>query len=858
MIVQQAARSGPAPQPARDRAIAFQRAVPHGARQPVAPWHTPMSAQERWLELQRGIGNQAVSRLLQRQARGGPFLQRKCACGGEGSGLAGECEECRERTPFVQPKLTIGAPHDAYEQEADRVAEQVTRAPEAGVSLASAPPQISRKCADCEAETGEEELQRKPANARAAGREAPALVNQVLGSPGRALDAASRAYFEPRFGRDFSRVRIHDDTRAAQSARDLGAQAYTVGQSIVFAAGRFAPGTKAGQRLMAHELAHVVQQGAGRIVLRRQPSEAEEADDLYPINYRYIAGMGPGDRITGRRLFEWARAQGYARVVADSSLRRMQEKPGVEEEIIDDIYLLLTQRLWGTAYDPETGAAEKDQFEGSVNARGRAVFEMQEHWDERVARFLRGQLVSFFERQMVGAFSRAPPESSLELRPDVISRIRHNPYRHTTPTGRWNIRAKVGERYGKKHIVDIYKTDPASVGTVWFYLSNYPSWYYQMSSDSFVAGDPVVTEVAAQVAENTRFAAEMFPLMIKIGAFGLGMSASLTALIASVALEELAEEGTREARGEKHRSGWEIFKSASAGLVLGWAMNRVFDGGGAARESGAGAKLFAESSAKEAAGAELVAKFQDRAAGAVRHEVVAAEAPQVAAELRAGRIHPVENKALADEGYVAEVEIISEGQVHIYRRKSNGGWCRFSQRMCFDPDEIPGSEWDDLLEEAAKAESAAARTGGGVGRDFVSGGVRFEIRGSQRAFAALERAPAGAQVYVIRDTSGRAMYVGIVEQNTAGRTAINRLQEHLREKASEFLGDASSIEIKGVGLEVREARSLEDDLITDLKPKWNKRERDPQSYSRKYQAEPVAEEVSGAGNISLRFEIGMR
>jgi excinuclease UvrABC nuclease subunit len=102
------------------------------------------------------------------------------------------------------------------------------------------------------------------------------------------------------------------------------------------------------------------------------------------------------------------------------------------------------------------------------------------------------------------------------------------------------------------------------------------------------------------------------------------------------------------------------------------------------------------------------------------------------------------------------------------------------------------------------------------------------------------------------------MYVGIVEQNTAGRTAINRLQEHLREKASEFLGDASSIEIKGVGLEVREARSLEDDLITDLKPKWNKRERDPQSYSRKYQAEPVAEEVSGAGNISLRFEIGMR
>ena len=69
---------------------------------------------------------------------------------------------------------------------------------------------------------------------------------------------------EPRFGHDFSRVRVHCGTIADQSARGVNAHAYTRGHNIVFAAGQYAPGTRDGNRLLAHELTHVLQQGFGR------------------------------------------------------------------------------------------------------------------------------------------------------------------------------------------------------------------------------------------------------------------------------------------------------------------------------------------------------------------------------------------------------------------------------------------------------------------------------------------------------------------------------------------------------------------------------------------------------------------
>ncbi|HLG14203.1 MAG TPA: DUF4157 domain-containing protein [Blastocatellia bacterium] len=85
-------------------------------------------------------------------------------------------------------------------------------------------------------------------------------MHEVLNSPGQPLDTHTRAFMEPRFGHDFSQVRVHADTRAAESARTVNALAYTVGSDIAFGGGEYAPGTKGGRRLLAHELTHVVQQ----------------------------------------------------------------------------------------------------------------------------------------------------------------------------------------------------------------------------------------------------------------------------------------------------------------------------------------------------------------------------------------------------------------------------------------------------------------------------------------------------------------------------------------------------------------------------------------------------------------------
>ncbi|MGI8587618.1 MAG: eCIS core domain-containing protein [Chloroflexia bacterium] len=90
--------------------------------------------------------------------------------------------------------------------------------------------------------------------------EVPPIVHDVLRSPGQPLDAGTRAFMEPRFGHDFSGVRVHTDGRATQSAGAVNALAYTVGRDVVFGAGQYAPGTRAGRQLLAHELTHVVQQ----------------------------------------------------------------------------------------------------------------------------------------------------------------------------------------------------------------------------------------------------------------------------------------------------------------------------------------------------------------------------------------------------------------------------------------------------------------------------------------------------------------------------------------------------------------------------------------------------------------------
>ena len=157
----------------------------------------------------------------------------------------------------IQAKLNVSSPNDKYEQEADRVAATVMGmrdVPREGVSTAASPPVLQRKCTECEEE---EELQRKPIPG--SGPVGSDFSHPAGGQP---LPASEREFFQSRFGRDFSEVRVHADAQANKAARSISALAYTMGHDVVFGEGQYQPGTERGRTLMAHELAHVVQQGA--------------------------------------------------------------------------------------------------------------------------------------------------------------------------------------------------------------------------------------------------------------------------------------------------------------------------------------------------------------------------------------------------------------------------------------------------------------------------------------------------------------------------------------------------------------------------------------------------------------------
>ena len=186
------------------------------------------------------------------------------------------------RTPLhapasrLQTRPVLDSPGGVHEQEADRIAEQVMRMPQ---------PQLQSKTpADISghAMTPAAPVQAKFTDAGAGGGAAPPIVHDVLRSPGQPLDTAARAFMEPRFGHDFSRVRIHTDARAAESAAAINARAYTVGRDIVFAPGRYEPASTAGGKLLAHELTHVVQQTGQPVAAKNGAPSVQRKLEIRP------------------------------------------------------------------------------------------------------------------------------------------------------------------------------------------------------------------------------------------------------------------------------------------------------------------------------------------------------------------------------------------------------------------------------------------------------------------------------------------------------------------------------------------------------------------------------------------------
>jgi hypothetical protein len=121
--------------------------------------------------------------------------------------------------------------------------------------------QALRRCGDGPCGCGHDDEPMRRSATGAGPVTAPPAVHDVLSSPGAPLDAGVRAFMEPRFGQDFSGVRVHTDAHTAASAQAVHARAYTVGSDIAFAPGAYSPGTAAGRRTLAHELAHTLQQG---------------------------------------------------------------------------------------------------------------------------------------------------------------------------------------------------------------------------------------------------------------------------------------------------------------------------------------------------------------------------------------------------------------------------------------------------------------------------------------------------------------------------------------------------------------------------------------------------------------------
>jgi hypothetical protein len=304
------------------------------ARQPV-----PTSPGGTVLAIQRSAGNHAVNQLLGHGFRTMPptsgLLQRKCACGNN-TIVGGECEECGKKQRLgLQTKLKVNEPGDIYEQEADRIADQVMAAP-AHPAVSTAPPRIQRF-------SGQSNGQMDAA---------PTSVDRVLSSPGRPLEPALRQDMEQRFGYDFSRVRVHSDTAAEQSAREMNANAYTVGDNIVFGAGVFTPGTYLGRQLIAHELTHVVQQrGGGELRIQRSFAGCQTL-----LTNPGVVGLLSGIRvhsIIGQHFRQTvAGARGVAIPGAYASPLRTQGLCGEETKVIDP------QEIGGM--DPRAGAGIPD------------------------------------------------------------------------------------------------------------------------------------------------------------------------------------------------------------------------------------------------------------------------------------------------------------------------------------------------------------------------------------------------------------------------------------------------------------------------------------------------------------------
>jgi hypothetical protein len=464
------------------------------------------------------------------------LLQRKCGCGAKTSSVTDTCDECKAKK--LQKKLAIGASHDPMELEADRVADQVLAGPVTS-NVRATPLQIRRAS-----------LHEDPA-----APAAPPSVEHALASPGRPLADSLRSDMESRFGYDFSKVRVHADSRASASAHDVSANAYTVGNDIVFGSGRFQPGTNDGRRLLAHELTHVVQQtqpGAHATTQRQLQRETYTFNPMPDYQFGPVGQYGhgtlsqlrtdfrsdapddsfiywwskdgakrnlkcnnchqdyekdkfatnqtptPWERVYQVPLQQWARDQVWAALTPRRINRELLSM--LQREKYDDLnklfngyrpHLVETVRL---GFNPVT----KDRvFEGSEQARRTWSSTLQDTWTTSVLVWLNEMTMNWLVSDAFEAKKVVPPQADMIIDPARYAQIEDAPWRETVAIGGpYGDRAGVGFTWLGREAVSVSKY------AMWFHVQKYKRIYFEMSADELIQAGTFAAKVFGDVAKG--------------------------------------------------------------------------------------------------------------------------------------------------------------------------------------------------------------------------------------------------------------------------------------------------------------------------------------------------------------------
>ena len=372
----------------------------------------------------------------------------------------------------------------------------------------------------------------------------------------------------------------------------------------------------------------------------------------------------------------WAKEAAINKLWLGSTLRKVQENPERVPELVEAVL-------------PELRAAvySSKEFSGSPEARKDADEALQTRWPLPGVQGIRDQVQEEFVRrytkQLAQALAYTPEGTELVTTPEEIRRVRWYPYNQI-----WWYNGFIhkGHIAPPREILDIKACPRGSedrcprgdpLRDIWFILKRDPNWIYFSHDQRIDPFDWFLHAVAGQVAESTQFAAELFPYLLKLAGFSLGLSSRLAVILASEILSALGEQGVRAARGEKMQSALEVVKGIGFGVVTAHFLGRLFN-----RSPG----RALEQNLEEAT---------EKAAARARVEVARTDASLVERELRAGRARAVEDPDLIARGYKIEVKVTSEGQDHWWRLNTNGAWCRFTDELCV-------RQLSDAVDEAAR------------------------------------------------------------------------------------------------------------------------------------------------------------